>query len=113
VKVRAGKSFAELAKQLSSDEFSKKRGGLLGWRKKGFTGYLPGLDDRLLASKKGAIVGPERTDRGFELILVEDLREGDVPFEVAVREIAEEKVEAERANAKSKAEAEALITKLK
>jgi peptidyl-prolyl cis-trans isomerase D len=112
-KLKAVKPFADIARSLSNDEFTKKRGGLQGYRKKGFTGYPPAIDDKIFAAKKGDVIGPERTDRGFELILVEDFREGDVPLEVAEREIAEEKIAAERAKAKAKSEADALVAKVK
>src|SRR5207244_5897734 len=95
------------------DERDKKRGGLIGWRKKGFTGFGDALDAKVFAAKKGQVVGPEKTDRGFELVYVEDFREGDVPLEVAQREMAEDKVHEERAKAKAKAEAESVMARIK
>jgi peptidyl-prolyl cis-trans isomerase D len=112
-KIKAGTSFAEVARSFNSDERDKKRGGLIGWRKKGFTGLGDAMDAKIFAAKKGDIIGPEKTDRGFELVSVEDFREGDVPLEVAEREMAEDKVHEERAKAKAKAEADAVIARLK
>src|SRR5262249_10313892 len=89
-KLKSGASFAEVARSFNSDERDKKRGGLIGWRKKGFTGLGDALDTKVFAAKKGDIIGPERTDRGFEMVQVEDFREGDVPLEVAQREMAED-----------------------
>jgi peptidyl-prolyl cis-trans isomerase D len=112
-KVKGGTPFAEVARQLNGDERDKKRGGLIGWRKKGFTGFGDELDTKVFAAKKGDIIGPEKTDRGFELVLVEDLREGDVPLEVAQREMAEDKVHEERAKTKAKAEADNVMARVK
>lgn len=112
-KLKAGTSFADVARSFNSDERDKKRGGLIGWRKKGFTGLGDAMDAKIFAAKKGDIIGPEKTDRGFELVSVEDFREGDVPLEVAEREMAEDKVHEERAKAKAKAEADAVIARLK
>jgi peptidyl-prolyl cis-trans isomerase D len=113
VRLKGGTSFADVAKSLSSDEHDKKRGGLIGWRKKGFTGFGAALDDKVFAAKKGDLVGPEKTERGFELVQVEDFREGDVPLEVAEREMAEDKVHEERAHNAAKAEADKVMERIK
>ena len=114
-KVKAGTAFADVARAVGSDERNKKRGGLLGWRKKGFTGMGPALDEKIFAAdrKKGDVVGPERTERGFELVTVEDFREGDIPFEAAARELAEDAVRNEHGKAKAKAEAESMLARAK
>jgi peptidyl-prolyl cis-trans isomerase D len=114
-KVKSGTPFAEVAKAASGDDRTKKRGGLVGWRKKGFTGFSDALDEEVFAAqrKKGDVVGPMRTDRGFELVLVEDFREGDVPLEVAQRELAEDKVREERSRGKAKVEADAVLARVK
>ena len=114
-KVKAGTSFGEVAKELSADEHTKLKGGLIGWRKKGFTGMPAALDTKIFdaSTKKGALIGPERTDRGFELVQVEDFREGDVPLAAAEREIAEDDLSNDRAKAMAKTDADALMTKLK
>jgi peptidyl-prolyl cis-trans isomerase D len=111
--IKGGKPFAEVAKTTSTEEFTKKKGGLIGWRKKGFTGFSDALDGKVFTAEKGSVIGPERTDRGFELVTVDEFREGDVPLEVAQREIAEEAVRAEHAKQKARTEAEALIAKVK
>ncbi len=114
-KLKAGTSFAELAKTISTDERGKKRGGLIGWRKKQFTGIGPALDVKVFAegTKKGDLLGPEKTERGWHLVLVEDYREGDIPLEVAQRELAEDAMRTDRAKAKAKKEAEAVLVRIK
>ncbi len=112
-KVKGGAPFAEVARSANSDEHDKQRGGLIGWRKKNFTGFGEALESKVFAAKKGDVVGPQKTDHGFELVLVEDFREGDVPLEVAEREMAEDKVREERAKTKAKQEAESLLARVK
>src|SRR5207237_1278184 len=69
-RVKAGASIAELAQKLSSDEHARKRGGLIGWRKKGFTGLGAPIDEKIFSAttKKGDVIGPERSPAGFELL---------------------------------------------
>jgi peptidyl-prolyl cis-trans isomerase D len=112
-KVKAGTAFAEVAKTASGEERTKHKGGLIGWRKKGFTGFSEALDKKVFAAKKDDVIGPERTDRGFELVKVDDFREGDVPLAAAQKEIAEEAVRSEHAKSKAKAEADAILQRIK
>jgi parvulin-like peptidyl-prolyl isomerase len=110
-KLKAGTPFADVVKQYS-DEKARRRGGLIGWRKKGFSGLGP-VEEKVFAAKKGDLVGPEKSERGVQIFLVEDFREGDVPVEAAQREIAEELVRTEKAKEKARAEAQALLAKVK
>ena len=41
----------------------------------------------------GHVIGPERTERGFELVEVEHFREGDVPLAEAEKEMADDEVQ--------------------
>ena len=109
----SGKSFAEVAKATSDDLATRLRGGVLGWRKKGYSGFGKALDDKIFAAAKGTIVGPERGDRGFEIVRVSDFREGDIPYESAASELAEEALRTDKAKERAKAEAEAAIAKVK
>src|SRR5262249_55137081 len=63
--------------------------------------------------KPGDVIGPEKTDRGFELVKVEGFREGDVSLEQATPEIAEEKLRTERAKEKAKQAAEQALAQVK
>jgi parvulin-like peptidyl-prolyl isomerase len=112
-KVKAGAVFAEVAGQFTGELRTKKKGGLIGWKKKGFTGFGDELDKKVFAAKKGEVVGPERTDRGFELVLVEDFREGDVPIDVAEHEMAEAEVQKEKAKERAKSDAQAVLDRVK
>jgi peptidyl-prolyl cis-trans isomerase D len=100
---------AAVAKRDSDDAATRARGGDLGWRKKGLTGLGQALEDKVFAAKAGDIIGPERTDRGFEIVEVGGFREGDIPLEQVAPEIAEDKLRTESAKALAKAEAERAI----
>lgn len=111
-KIKAGTPFATVAKEVSSDDRTKNRGGEMGWRKKGFTGFGDAVDKKVFAAKVGDLIGPERTERGFELIEVEGFRQGDVPIADAEREIAVDEVRKDKAKAMAKADAQALMDKV-
>lgn len=111
-KIKGGADFAAVAKDVSSDERTKKRGGEIGWRKKTFTGFGEAVDAKVFAAKAGDVIGPERTNRGFELVKVEGFREGDVPLAEAEKEIAVDEVRKEKAKEKAKADAQALMDRV-
>lgn len=112
-KIKAGTPFATVAKELSADDRTKQRGGEMGWRKKGFTGFGDAVDKKIFDAKPGAIIGPERTERGWELVEVEQFREGDVPLADAAKEMAADEVRKEKAKQKAKADAEAVMARVK
>ena len=66
-KINSGWSFAELAKQHSECP-SKKRGGDLGWFKRGM--MVRGFENAAFNSEKGAVAGPVKTEFGWHLIKV-------------------------------------------
>jgi peptidyl-prolyl cis-trans isomerase D len=79
---RAGKDFAELAKQYSKDSTASD-GGELGFvQKKDFPGPF---GDALFSMKVGDITGPVKSQFGYHLIKLEEIQAGEAkPFE-AVR----------------------------
>ena len=112
-KIKAGTPFATVAKDVSTDDRTKGRGGEMGWRKKGFTGFGDAVEKKIFGSKVGALIGPERTERGFEIIEVEAFREGDVPLADAEKEMAADEVRKEKAKEKAKAEAQGIMDRIK
>ena len=100
------KDFAQVARDNTDDGSSKARGGDLGWRKVGFTGLPKELEDKVFAAKPGDIIGPDKTERGYEILKVEGFREGDIPLEQVAPEIAEDKLRSEKSAAMAKAAAE-------
>ncbi|HEX2571931.1 MAG TPA: peptidylprolyl isomerase [Polyangia bacterium] len=111
-RLQAGEKFEAVAKALSDDTASRTRGGSMGWRKKGQTGLGQAVEDQVFAAQKGALLGPLKSDLGYEVLRVEDFREGDVPLEAVADEIAEEQLRTERSNARAKADAEQALAKV-
>jgi len=112
-RVKKGDDFATVAQKLSDDVTTRGRGGDAGWRKRGATGLPADADAKVFAAKAGEVLGPVRTERGWELVKVEGFREGDVPLEQAAPEIAEEKLRVEKARALAKQAAEQAMAKVR
>ena len=110
---KEGLTFTELARTASDDAASKAKGGDLGWRARGATNLSGAAEDKVWNAKPGALVGPLRGNDGFVITKMEGAREGEVSFEKAKLELAEEKVREEQANARAKASAEATVAKAK
>ncbi len=111
--IQGGKSFAEVALAVSEDEATKKRGGSLGWRKKATTDFGSELETKIFAAKDGELIGPERSERGLEIVKVEGFREGDIPLEKARQELAEELYRGAKGKELAQASANDAATKLR
>ena len=112
-KIKAGTPFATVAKDVSTDDRTKGRGGEMGWRKKGFTAFGDAVEEEDFAAKVGNLIGPERTERGFELVEVEGFREGDVPLAEAEKEMAADEVRKDKAKDKARADAQSIVDRVK
>ena len=75
-KVKAGADFAELAIEYSTGP-SGSNGGQLGWFQKGV--MVPPFEEAVIALEKGAISGPVKTDFGWHVIKLNDLRDLAAP----------------------------------
>lgn len=106
-------TFAQLAREASEDLATKGRGGDLGWRAKGATNLTGEAEEKVWSAKSGSVVGPLRGTDGFVITKVEGNREGNVSFDQAKLELAEEKLREERANAQAKEAAAAVLAKAK
>lgn len=69
--VTHGKRFEDTAMEISLCP-SKKRGGNLGWFKRGQ--MVKEFENACFNGSKGAILGPVRTQFGYHIIRIEDLR---------------------------------------
>ncbi|MCG7967654.1 MAG: SurA N-terminal domain-containing protein [Candidatus Thiodiazotropha taylori] len=84
--VRAGESFAELAKQHSQDPGSAASGGDLGMFGKGIMD--PAFENAVFSLEEGAVSDPVRSNFGFHLIKLTGIKAGSVkPFDEAKSEV--------------------------
>lgn len=88
-RISAGEDFAALAKELSADPGSAGAGGDLGFAEPDI--YAPAFRDAIVAANPGDLLGPVRTQFGYHVIRLEEVRDrGDKTFEEARDELAEE-----------------------
>jgi len=80
----AGKKFADLARKNSDDPGSSKKGGDLGFFGSG--DMVPEFDKTVFAMNKGDISGPIRTQFGFHIIKLTDIKSGKIPSFAEVRD---------------------------
>jgi foldase protein PrsA len=72
--LKAGKNFADLAKQYSTDPGSKDKGGDLGWFRRGQ--MVPAFDKVAFTLPVGAISQPVKSPFGYHIIQVEGKQPG-------------------------------------
>lgn len=72
--LRNGGDFAAAAKQQSTDAATKDLGGLIGWVEDGDSTYGDQFD-AAKGAKTGDIVGPLKTDTGYDIVKLEDRKE--------------------------------------
>jgi len=110
-RLTGGEDFRAIARQVSEDAMTAARGGDYGWTSVDGTGtgLDPAIDRTAAALKAGEASPVVESEEGLYLVRVDGVREGDVPQEEALRELAEEAVVKERGKALAKqAAAEAL-----
>ncbi|MEO6264363.1 MAG: peptidylprolyl isomerase, partial [Luteimonas sp.] len=93
-----GADFAALARANSDDAGSKAAGGDLGWVAKDV--MVKPFEDALFAMQPGEIRGPVKTEFGWHVLQLREVKAGkQVPFEQAREELAREQAEADRERA--------------
>ena len=70
-RLEKGEKFEDLAKRFSKCP-SKSKGGNLGWFNKG--DMVPEFENAAFSAQKGAVVGPVKTEFGYHVILVKDMK---------------------------------------
>ncbi len=90
-----GADFAALARADSDDDGSKAAGGDLGWVEKG---AMPKpFEDALFAMQAGQVSAPVRTEFGWHVILLREIKTGtQATFEQVREQLAKEQAEADR-----------------
>ncbi|HEX5048877.1 MAG TPA: SurA N-terminal domain-containing protein [Gammaproteobacteria bacterium] len=87
-RLRNGEDFAAVAKDMSDDAGTKAQGGDLGWMSRGDGGPF---EDALFGLKVGEVSAPVRSDFGFHIIRLDELRPGqEQPFESVRDQLASE-----------------------
>ena len=86
---KAGKDFAQLAKQFSQDPGSADKGGDLGWADR--NSFVKPFADALFSMKVGDMVGPIKTPFGYHIIKLDEIQPGKArTFEEARPELEAE-----------------------
>lgn len=74
--VKAGKDFAELARKNSGDPASAQQGGDLGWAER--NAYVAPFSDALFAMQPGQVSDPVKTQYGYHIIRLDEVRPAHV-----------------------------------
>ncbi len=97
---RPGADFAALARANSDDPGSKNAGGDLGWVEKGV--MVKPFEDALFAMKPGEIVGPVKSEFGYHVIQLREVKGGKgKSFEQVRDQLASEQLQADNEKALS------------
>lgn len=88
-RIDGGESFADVAKEMSKDTFSKEQGGKLPGVTEGQNG--PKFDEALKSAKSGEVVGPVKTPLGYYVFEVTKSHEAkETPFKDAEKQIKQQ-----------------------
>ena len=91
---KQGADFAALAKANSEDPGSKDAGGDLGWVEKGV--MVKPFEDALFAMKAGDVVGPVKTEFGYHVLKLREIKGGEGrSFEEVRDQLAAEQLQAD------------------
>jgi peptidyl-prolyl cis-trans isomerase D len=83
-RIRGGEDFAAVAAEVSADAGTKAQGGDLGWNSRGT--FPTEFEEALFALEPGELSEPVRTDSGFHVIRLDEVRAGDLRSFEAVRD---------------------------
>jgi peptidyl-prolyl cis-trans isomerase D len=93
-----GADFAALARANSDDTGSKVGGGDLGWVAKGV--MVKPFEDALFNMQAGQVSGPVKSEFGWHVIQLREVKSGQqVPFEAAREQLAREQADSDRDHA--------------
>lgn len=74
--LQSGEDFAQLAKAYSDDAVSASNGGQMDWLSPGET--VPEFDERIMSAAPEALISPFRTQYGWHVAQVLEVREADI-----------------------------------
>ncbi len=94
-RIQAGEDFAAVAAEMSEDPVSAEEGGSLGLIQRG---QLEGaFEEALFSMKEGEVRGPVKTDFGFHIIRLDDIKAPELPAFEEIRDELAADYRAERA----------------
>jgi peptidyl-prolyl cis-trans isomerase D len=94
-RAQAGEDFAALAAEFSDDPGTKAQGGDLGWLGRGV--LVGPFEDALFAMQAGEISGPVKTDFGYHIIRLDEIRSGRTQTFAEARDALAEELRARKA----------------
>ncbi|MCC7542587.1 MAG: peptidylprolyl isomerase, partial [Deltaproteobacteria bacterium] len=109
-RLRRGESFAALARELSEDPGSARRGGDLDWNQRGR--MVEPFDTTMFSTRVGRRSRVIRTRFGIHVLFVEGRRSGDIPRETALLAIATRMLHRQRMAESARALAESIQSRL-
>ncbi|MEL7221180.1 MAG: peptidylprolyl isomerase [Bacteroidota bacterium] len=83
MRIDKGEDFADVAREVSDDTYSKKKGGRIGFTTALYPNGLHNLEYAAFANPIGKVGGPIRSNAGYHLILVHERRPARGEMEVA------------------------------
>ncbi|ALC91951.1 peptidylprolyl isomerase [Bacillus sp. FJAT-18017] len=97
-----GEKFEDVAKEVSTDTLSAQQGGDLGWFQPGTGKMVPEFDEAAGKLKKGEISAPVKTEYGYHIIQVTDIKEkqsydkmkDEIEYQVKVSKLTPEMIDA-------------------
>jgi peptidyl-prolyl cis-trans isomerase D len=84
VRLADGEDFGALAAEYSDDPVSGNEGGDLGWAGPG--DFVPAFEEALFSLQEGQTSDPVRTEFGYHLVLLEEIRSGEQQTLAEVRD---------------------------
>lgn len=95
-KIDSGKSFEDVAQEMSKDAGSAKNGGDLGYFTK--DKMVPEFAAAAFSMKKGEVSGPVKSSFGYHIIKVEDIRKVQPPALNEVKDQIKQKLQEKKLN---------------
>ncbi len=113
--IEGGESFASVARELSQDADTARSGGRFGWTivTEPGSGLDPIVDSTAATLEDNAVSEVVEGEEAFFVVMVTGHREGDVPEELAKRELAADAVRQARGKELAKREADEALLAIK
>ncbi len=111
-RIVSGESFADVAREMSDDPRTARRGGYMGWRPAGSLGLGRAVSDATEHLDVGEISEVLEGDDGYYVVTFEEKREGDLEFDDVKYEIARDLAGPFFARAAAQRDAQAALARI-